>query len=97
MKPRTEAGGAIEQHLAIGKGGPDTCLRIHFYTDDEQGKYVVAQSVARAPASPRARIVTLVQCPPCPISTRYSNTYSRNVLVSRLTLKGSIVRSQRLT
>jgi hypothetical protein len=33
---------SIEQHLALGKGGPDTCLRIHFYTDNEQGKYVIA-------------------------------------------------------
>jgi hypothetical protein len=32
----------IEQHLAIGKGGPDSCLRIHFYTDDEEQKYVIA-------------------------------------------------------
>ena len=24
----------VEQHLALGKGGPDACLRIHFYTDD---------------------------------------------------------------
>jgi hypothetical protein len=33
---------SIEQHLALGKGGPDTCLRIHFYTDDKEEKYVVA-------------------------------------------------------
>jgi hypothetical protein len=33
---------SIEQHLALGKGGPDTCLRIHFYTDDEGEKYVIA-------------------------------------------------------
>lgn len=33
---------SIEQHLALGKGGPDTCLRIHFYTDDEEEKYVIA-------------------------------------------------------
>src|SRR5208337_2378205 len=33
---------SIEQHLALGKGGPDTCLRIHFYTDAEEGKYVIA-------------------------------------------------------
>jgi hypothetical protein len=33
---------SIEQHLALGKGGPDTCLRIHFYIDEEQGKFVVA-------------------------------------------------------
>jgi hypothetical protein len=32
----------IEQHLALGKGGPDTCLRIHFYADDEEEKYVIA-------------------------------------------------------
>lgn len=33
---------SIEQHLALGKGGPDTCLRIHFYTDDKDQKYVIA-------------------------------------------------------
>jgi len=33
---------SIEQHLALGKGGPDTCLRIHFYPDEATGKYVVA-------------------------------------------------------
>jgi hypothetical protein len=33
---------SIEQHLALGKGGPDTCLRIHFYTDEKEQKYVVA-------------------------------------------------------
>jgi hypothetical protein len=32
----------IEQHLALGKGGPDACLRIHFYTDIEENKYVIA-------------------------------------------------------
>lgn len=32
----------IEQHLALGKGGPDACLRIHFYTDTEENKYVIA-------------------------------------------------------
>ncbi len=32
----------IEQHLALGKAGPGTCLRIHFYTDDEGEKYVIA-------------------------------------------------------
>jgi hypothetical protein len=32
----------IEQHLALGKGGPDTCLRIHFYTDDVSEKYIIA-------------------------------------------------------
>jgi hypothetical protein len=32
----------IEQHLALGKGGPDTCLRIHFYTDEEKEQYVIA-------------------------------------------------------
>jgi len=32
----------IEEHLALGKGGPDTCLRIHFYKDDEEEKYVIA-------------------------------------------------------
>jgi hypothetical protein len=33
---------SIEPHLALGKGGPDTCLRIHFYMDEEEGKFVVA-------------------------------------------------------
>lgn len=33
---------SIEQHLALGKGGPDTCLRIHFYTDEKEQKYVIA-------------------------------------------------------
>jgi hypothetical protein len=33
---------SIEQHLALGKGGPDTCLRIHFCTDDAEEKYVIA-------------------------------------------------------
>jgi hypothetical protein len=33
---------SIEQHLALGKGGPDACLRIHFYTDAEEEKYVIA-------------------------------------------------------
>jgi len=33
---------SIEQHLALGKGGPDTCLRIHFYPDESTGKYVIA-------------------------------------------------------
>lgn len=33
---------SIEQHLALGKGGPDTCLRIHFYTDEREQKYVIA-------------------------------------------------------
>ena len=32
----------IEQHLTLGNGGPDTCLRIHFYTDDDEEKYVIA-------------------------------------------------------
>ena len=33
---------SIEPHLALGKGGPDTCLRIHFYTDEEEEKFVIA-------------------------------------------------------
>lgn len=33
---------SIEPHLALGKGGPDTCLRIHFYADELEGKFVVA-------------------------------------------------------
>jgi hypothetical protein len=33
---------SVEQHLALGKGGPDTCLRIHFYSDESTGKYVIA-------------------------------------------------------
>ena len=33
---------SIDPHLALGKGGPDTCLRIHFYMDEEEGKFVVA-------------------------------------------------------
>jgi hypothetical protein len=32
----------IEQHLILGNGGPDTCLRIHFYTDNQKAKYVIA-------------------------------------------------------
>jgi hypothetical protein len=33
---------SIEPHLALGKGGPDTCLRIHFFKDEELGRFVVA-------------------------------------------------------
>jgi hypothetical protein len=33
---------SIEPHLALGKGGPDTCLRIHFFKDDQTGRFVVA-------------------------------------------------------
>jgi len=33
---------SIEQHIALGKGGPDACLRIHFYTDEKEQKYVIA-------------------------------------------------------
>ena len=33
---------SIEQHLALGKGGPDTCLRVHFHIDEEDEKFVVA-------------------------------------------------------
>jgi len=33
---------SIEPHIALGKGGPDTCLRIHFYPDEKSGKYIIA-------------------------------------------------------
>ncbi len=33
---------SIEPHLALGKGGPDTCLRIHFFKDEDKGRFVVA-------------------------------------------------------
>jgi hypothetical protein len=33
---------SIEPHLALGKGGPDTCLRIHFYLDEQDEKFIVA-------------------------------------------------------
>jgi hypothetical protein len=33
---------SIEQHIALGKGGPDTCLRIHFHTDEKEEKFIVA-------------------------------------------------------
>jgi hypothetical protein len=33
---------AIEPHLALGKGGPDTCLRIHFFRGEEQGRFIVS-------------------------------------------------------
>lgn len=33
---------SIEPHLALGKGGPDTCLRIHFYPDEKTEQYVIA-------------------------------------------------------
>jgi hypothetical protein len=33
---------SIEQHLTLGKSGPDTCLSIHFYTDEKEEKYVIA-------------------------------------------------------
>jgi hypothetical protein len=33
---------SIEKHLALGKGGPDTCLRVHFYVDEGDEKFVVA-------------------------------------------------------
>jgi len=33
---------SIEPHLALGKGGPDTCLRIHFYADEQDGRFIVA-------------------------------------------------------
>jgi len=32
---------SLEKHLALGKGGPDTCLRIHFYDDEASGVFVV--------------------------------------------------------
>jgi hypothetical protein len=31
----------IEKHLALGKGGPDTCLRIYFFDDEMEGKFVI--------------------------------------------------------
>jgi hypothetical protein len=33
---------SIESHLALGKGGPDTCLRIYFYADTQDEKFIVA-------------------------------------------------------
>jgi len=33
---------SVEPHLALGKGGPETCLRIHFFKDEEEGRFVVA-------------------------------------------------------
>ena len=33
---------SIEPHLALGKGGPDTCLRIHFCLDEQEEKFIVA-------------------------------------------------------
>ena len=33
---------SIEPHLALGKGGPDTCLRIHFHVDEDEEKFVIA-------------------------------------------------------
>ena len=33
---------SIEPHLALGKGGPDTCLRIYFYTDEQDERFIVA-------------------------------------------------------
>lgn len=33
---------SIEPHLALGKGGPKTCLRIHFYIDKEKQLFVIA-------------------------------------------------------
>jgi hypothetical protein len=32
----------ITSHLALGKGGPNSCLRIHFYMDKKKQKFVVA-------------------------------------------------------
>ena len=31
----------IEKHLALGKGGPDTCLRIYFFDDEAEGRFVI--------------------------------------------------------
>jgi hypothetical protein len=31
----------IEKHLALGKGGPDTCLRIYFFDDEIESKFVI--------------------------------------------------------
>ena len=33
---------SIEQHLALGKGSPTSCLRIHFLLDEGEGKFVIA-------------------------------------------------------
>jgi len=33
---------SIEPHLALGKGGPETCLRIHFYADEQDKRFIVA-------------------------------------------------------
>jgi len=33
---------SIEHHLALGNGGPATCLRVHFFPDEEKGRFVVA-------------------------------------------------------
>ena len=33
---------SIEPHLALGKGGPDTCLRIHFFINEKDQTFVVA-------------------------------------------------------
>jgi hypothetical protein len=35
---------SIEPHLALGKGGPKTCLRIHFYVDREKQRFVIAHA-----------------------------------------------------
>lgn len=35
---------SIERHLALGKGGPKTCLRIHFYMDEEKKRFVIAHA-----------------------------------------------------
>lgn len=32
----------VEQHLALGTGSPENCLRIHFFIDDESDKFVIA-------------------------------------------------------
>jgi hypothetical protein len=33
---------SIEPHLALGKGGPDTCLRIHLNVDEDRERFVIA-------------------------------------------------------
>jgi hypothetical protein len=35
---------SIEPHLALGKGGPNTCLRIHFYADREKQRFMIAHA-----------------------------------------------------
>ena len=33
---------SIEPHVALGKGGPDTCPRIHFYVDEQEDRFIIA-------------------------------------------------------